>query len=63
MVRVAGLKLLSCILMLLEPEAGGIVDWAVTSTASALAQRKRGGRAELHTDWLTRVPSITVTLG
>jgi hypothetical protein len=47
----------------ISPEAGGIVDWAATAPAAALAQRKRGGRAELHTDWLTRVPSITVTLG
>jgi hypothetical protein len=45
----------------ISPEEGGIVDWAKTPLAASLARRKRGGRVELHQDWLTRVPSITIT--
>jgi len=46
----------------IAPAAGIIVDWAGTATARELAQRSRGGRRELHTDWLTRVPAIIVTM-
>lgn len=47
----------------ISPEAGAIVDWAKTPLAASLARRKRGGRVELHQDWLTRVPAITITVG
>lgn len=46
----------------IAPAAGGVVDWAGTASARDLAQRSRGGRHELHTDWLTRVPAIIVTM-
>jgi hypothetical protein len=45
----------------IAPAGGGINDWAGTAAARDLAQRVRGGRRELHTDWLTRVPAIIVT--
>lgn len=45
----------------LAPPAGAILDWAATSSAATLA-RRRGGRRELHQEWLTRVPAITVTI-
>ncbi len=45
----------------ISPSAGGVVDWAQTAPAQALAGRLRGGNKLLHQDWLTRVPAITVT--
>lgn len=46
----------------IAPDAGGIVNWAHTPLVRDLARRRRGGRAILHQEWLTRVPAITVTL-
>jgi hypothetical protein len=46
----------------ISPDAGGIVDWARTENASALARRVRGGSAAKHHSWLTRVPAVIVTL-
>lgn len=46
----------------IAPAAGGVVDWAGTAAARELARRRRGGRRELHTEWLTRVPAIVVTM-
>lgn len=44
------------------PLFGGIDKWASTSSAARLAQEKRGGRKELHGDWLRRQPAIIVTM-
>lgn len=45
----------------ISPSSGGIVDWAQTAPAQALAGSLRGGNKLLHQDWLTRVPAIIVT--
>lgn len=45
----------------ISPADGGIVDWAKTPRAQALAGRLRGGNKLLHNDWLTRVPAIVIT--
>lgn len=41
-------------------DEGGISQWAQTPSARSLAHA-RGGRPEHHTEWLTRVPAITVS--
>lgn len=44
-----------------SPADGGIVDWAHTIGARKLAVR-RGGNPSHHTEWLTRVPAIVITV-
>jgi hypothetical protein len=46
----------------ISPTSGGIVDWAQTSSAKTQAQRIRGGNKLLHTDWLTSVPAIVISV-
>jgi hypothetical protein len=45
----------------IAPSDGGIVDWARSAGASQQAHR-RGGNKALHTEWLTRVPAIVITV-
>jgi hypothetical protein len=39
---------------------GDVAKWAQTPTAQSHAQNIRGGKKDLHTEWLTRQPTITV---
>lgn len=44
------------------PLFGAIDEWASSSSARALAARKRKGNKEFHAEWLRRQPAIIVTL-
>jgi len=45
------------------PLFGDIDKWASSPAGAAWARSKRGGRKELHAEWLRRQPAIIVTLG
>jgi hypothetical protein len=40
---------------------GSVADFANSSAGKAFASKKRGGRAELHSEWLSRQPSLQIS--